>query len=256
MTSDMKDATTEVPGDGDSVPVSPVESRPLIEELVLANHILSDQGIFDAFGHVSVRNGKDSARFMLARNCAPSTVCDDDIIEFNLDGQPLNSQGRSVYLERFIHSEIYRARPEVMAIVHSHSAAVLPFTVVKGATLRPVCHMCGFLGEGAPIFEISDAAGGDSDLLIRNPALGHSLAESLGDSSVVLMRGHGSTVVGPSLRHAVYRAVYTEVNARVQSEAMQLGEVTYLSKGEAEASSRSAETQLERPWLQWKSRVS
>lgn len=254
MTLDKNDFGMLNPGQFVDTTSNPV-STAHIDDLVVANHILADQGIFDAFGHVSVRHEFNPGRFLLARNRAPGTVSAEDIIEFNLDGEALNSNGRSVYLERFVHSEIYRARPDVMAIVHSHSPAVLPFTVVKGTTLRPISHMCGFLGEGAPVFEISESAGDVSDLLIRNNALGRCLAETLSDASVVLMRGHGSTVVATSLKLAVYRAIYTEVNARVQLEAARLGSVTYLSKGEAESSALSTESQLERPWAQWKARV-
>jgi ribulose-5-phosphate 4-epimerase/fuculose-1-phosphate aldolase len=224
----------------------------LIDDLVTANRILFAQGIV---GHASVRLADHPERFLLARNMAPGTVGSGDIVEFELDGTPVNAAGRSVYLERFIHGEIYRARPDVMAIVHSHSPTVLPFTVVQGVPFKPVCHMSGFLGKGAPVYEIRDHAGDASDLLIRSNALGVSLAEALGDASFVLMRGHGSTVVGPTLKHAVYRAVYAEVNARLQSEAMRLGPVNYLTAGEAETTCRNVETQIERPWNLWKSQL-
>ena len=227
----------------------------VVDDLVIANHILFDHGIVDAFGHVSVRHDRDPTRFLLARNLAPGSVKAADIVEFDLQGAPVNARGRALYLERFIHSEIYRARPDVMAIVHSHSPAVLPFGLVQGVKLRPVCHMCGFLGQGAPVFEIRQWVGEASDLLIRNNALGRSLAETLGNTSVVLMRGHGSTVVGPSLKQAVYRAIYAEANARLQSEAMRLGPVTYLSSEEAATSLETVESHIERPWALWKARV-
>ncbi len=239
----------------DAAATGPTASRTLIEDLVTANHILFDQGIVDAFGHVSVRHDQDPDRFLLARNMAPATVSPDDIVEFMLDGTPVNAAGRAVYLERFIHGEIYKARPDVQAIVHSHSPTVLPFSVSQRTRLRPVCHMSGFLGGGTPIFEIREAAGDGTDLLIRDQGLGAALAQKLGESSFVLMRGHGSTVVGPSLKHAVYRAVYAEVNARLQVEAVRLGEVTYLSDKEAETAQRNIETQIDRPWEMWKKRV-
>lgn len=237
---------------GDHLPTSDPE---LPQELAIANRILSDQGIVDAFGHASVRHDRDPERFLLARNMAPGTVTAGDIVQFHLDGTPVDARGRAIYLERFIHGQIYRARPDVMAIVHSHSPTVVPFSIAQGATLRPVCHMCGFLGRGAPLFEIRDSAGDATDLLVRDNALGAALAAALGDASCVLMRGHGSTVVGPSLKHAVYRAVYAEVNAKLQSEAMRLGGVTFLSAGEAETAQRNIETQVERPWGLWKARV-
>jgi ribulose-5-phosphate 4-epimerase/fuculose-1-phosphate aldolase len=228
----------------------------LVEDLVVANHILFDQGVVDAFGHVSVRHDKRSDRYLLARNMAPAEVTRDDIIEFDLESVPVNGDARAVYLERFIHGEIYRWRPDVMAVVHSHSPTVVPFSVVPNVKLRPVCHMSGFLGQGVPTFEIRDVAGEGSDLLIRSRELGAALAQSLGSALIVLMRGHGSTVVGETLRHAVYRAVYAEINARLQSEAMRFGEpVIYLTPDEATATFKNIETQIKRPWDLWKKRV-
>lgn len=233
----------------------PAASPALIEELAVANRILFDQGVLDAFGHVSVRHDQRPDRYLLARNMAPGSVTADDIIEFDLDSVPVNAQGHAVYLERFIHGEIYRVRPDVMAIVHSHSPSVVPFTVVRDNPLRAVCHMSGFLGGGTPIFEIRDVAGDETDLLIRDNALGVALAGSLGDKSVVLMRGHGSTVVAETLHLAVFRAVYTEVNARTQAEAMRLGTVTFLSSGEAKTTSESIGTQIRRAWDFWKKKA-
>ena len=235
---------------------APAVAADLLDDLVTANHILFDQGVVDAFGHVSIRHDMDPDRFLLSGNKAPGTVTHDDIIEFDLDGNPVNAKGRPVYLERFIHGEIYRARPDVKAIVHSHSRTVVPFSVARGVKFRAVCHMSGFLGhEGAPIFEIRETAGDSSDLLIRSNQLGAALAKTLGQSSFVLMRGHGSTTVGPSLKHAVYRAVYAEENAKLQMSAILLGDVEYLTPGEAETTCKNIETQVDRPWNLWKSRV-
>jgi len=230
-------------------------SDDLLQDLVHANHILFDEGVLDAFGHVSVRHPDRPDRFLLARNMAPGLVRAEDIIEFELDGTPVDAAGRKVYLERFIHGEIYRARPDVMAVVHSHSPSVVPFSAVKSTPLRPMCHMSGFIGEGAPIFEIRDVAGDATDLLIRNAPLGESLAHSLGDNNVVLMRGHGATVTGPTLKQAVYRAVYVEVNARLQADALRLGPVEYLTPGEAKTAMEMIEGQVERPWQLWKQRA-
>lgn len=227
----------------------------LLQDLVHANHILSNEGVLDAFGHVSVRHPERPEHFLLARNMAPGLVGVEDIIEFNLDGTPIDADGRSVYLERFIHGEIYRARPDVMAVVHSHSPSVVPFSAVKSTPLKPMCHMSGFLGEGAPIFEIRDVAGTATDLLIRSAPLGESLARSLGDDNVVLMRGHGATVAGPTLKQAVYRAVYVEVNARLQADALRLGPVEYLTREEANTAMEMIEGQVERPWQLWKQRA-
>ena len=229
-----------------------VASDELLADLVVANHILFDQGIVDGFGHVSVRHDQDPARFLLARNMAPGQVTPDDILEFDLDGAAVKADGPPVYLERFIHSEIYRARPDAMAIVHSHSHSIVPLSISKTARLRAVFHMAGFIGEEAPLFEIRDTAGPATDLLISNPGLGRALAQCCGSHNIVLMRGHGSTVIGGSLRQAIYRVVYAELNARYQCEAMGLGEVVYLTKEEGEAAVRTVEQQSNRAWNLWK----
>ena len=235
----------------DSASASAAPARELIEELVSANHILFDQGVVDAFGHISVRHDKRADRFLLARNMAPSRVATDDIVEFTLDGEAVNAGGRKVYLERFIHAEIFRRRPDVMAVVHSHSHSIVPLSVVKGMRLKAIFHMAGFVGQGAPVFEIREAGGDATDLLISNPRLGASLAEHFDGHDIVLMRGHGSTVVGGSIKQAVYRAVYAELNARYQLQAMQLGEVTFLTEGESAACVANVEAQVQRPWDMW-----
>ena len=221
----------------------------LVAKLVAANRILYDQGVVDGFGHVSVRHDKSSGHFLLARNMAPALVRHGDIVTFDEDGAALDAAGHRVYLERFIHAEIYRARPDVQAIVHSHSPSVTPFGVTQ-QPLRPVFHMSGFIGDGSALFEIRDVAG-DTDMLISDGRLGAALAAALGARSMVLMRGHGSTVVGASVEQAVYRAVYAEVNARLQLQAKQLGEVTYLNVGEATKAAAVNDTQLPRVWELW-----
>jgi len=229
------------------VPAAPAP----LDELVDANHILFHQGVVDGFGHVSVRDPAQSDRFLLSRSMAPALVARADVMRFDLDGNAARD-ARTPYLERFIHAEIYRARPDVRAVVHSHSPCVIPFGVANGTPLRAICHMSGFLGAATPVFEIRSAAGPASDLLIRSRALGAALARSLGTHAVVLMRGHGSTTVGASLRQAVFRAVYAEVNARLQAEALRLGAVTYLTDEEAAAASASNDAQINRAWELWK----
>ncbi len=221
-------------------------------ELVDANHILVDQGVLDAFGHVSVRTDDDPHRFLLARNLAPALAGPGDIQEFTLDGE--TEDPRPPYLERFIHAEIYRSRPDVRAVVHSHSAAVVPFSVAQ-VPLRPVMHMAGFLPAQTPVFEIRDTMGDASDLLIRDGRSGQALARSLGSGAVALMRGHGSVAVGPSLRVAVYRAVYTEVNARAQADAIRLGPYTCLTENEGAATVATMATQMDRAWGIWQARA-
>jgi ribulose-5-phosphate 4-epimerase/fuculose-1-phosphate aldolase len=223
----------------------------LISDLVVANHILYDHGVLDAFGHVSARHDKHPDRFLLARNMAPGSVTAGDILEFHLDGIPIDPQGPRPYLERFIHGSIYAARPDVMAVVHSHSHSIVPLSISVEQRLRAVSHMAGFIGTEAPLFEIRDAGGPTTDLLIRSPELGRALAKSLGAANIVLMRGHGSTVTAPSVRLAVYRAVYAELNARYQSEAMRHGPITPLTAGEAAACAASTEGQVQWPWDLW-----
>lgn len=233
----------------DSIAILAAPPASLLRDLVDANRILFEEGVLDAFGHVSVRTGPES--FLLAGNVAPAMVQPEDLIEFDLDGRWQGDPARSVYAERYIHAEIYRARADVQSVVHSHSPAVLPFGIAAGARLRPVCHMSGFLREGAPVFDIRTLAGLETDMLVRNREIGADLARTLADQAVVLMRGHGCTVVGPSLKVAVYRAIYTEVNARAQHQAQQLGPVTFLTAGEADATTRANEAQVERPWRLW-----
>lgn len=235
----------------DTAEASAAPSKELIEELVAANQILFDQGVVDAFGHISVRHDKRPDRFLLARNMAPSRVTAEDIVEFTLDGEAVNANGRKVYLERFIHGEIYKARPDVMSVVHSHSHSIVPLSIVKGMKLKAVFHMAGFVGQGAPVFEIREAGGNATDLLISNNMLGAALAKHFAGHDIVLMRGHGSTVVGYSIKQAVYRAVYAEHNARYQLQAMQLGEVTFLTEEESKACVQNVEGQIQRPWDMW-----
>jgi HCOMODA/2-hydroxy-3-carboxy-muconic semialdehyde decarboxylase len=229
-------------------------SKGLLDDLVSANHILVNEGVFDGFGHVSVRHESRADRFLISRSLPPSMVQAEDILECDLDGNVHDAQDRKSYLERFIHSAVYKARPDVVAVIHSHSPAIIPFGVT-GARLRPICHMSGFLGSVTPVFEIRNAAGESSDMLIRNQALGESLAATLGQSAVALMRGHGSVTVGKSLPQAVFRAIYTESNARLQAQSMMLGEVTYLTDDEAFNSSEINDLQIERPWQLWKQKL-
>jgi len=226
----------------------------LIDDLVSANHILFKEGVVDGFGHVSVRDERDPERFLLSRSLAPGRVRARDIMEFGLDGEPLNARGRRPYLERFIHSEIYRARPDVVAVVHNHSPALIPFGIT-GTALRPVFHMSGFLGSATPIFEIREAGGPATDMLIRDHKLGAALARALGAAPFALMRGHGSVAVGATLKQVVFRAIYAEVNARLQSEALRLGAINYLNDAEAANAARTNDSVIDRPWELWLARA-
>jgi HCOMODA/2-hydroxy-3-carboxy-muconic semialdehyde decarboxylase len=237
------------------MPQSPADAE-LIDDLVAANHILAAEGVLDGFGHVSARHNRRPEHFLLARSMAPALVEAADLMVFDLDGDAVDGDIRTPYLERFIHSEIYRAAPEVAAVVHSHSPAVIPFGVV-GVALRPIFHLGGFLGGGAPVFEIRDWGGPATDMLIRSAALGAALARTLGAAPVALLRGHGDVVVGRSVREAVFRAVYTEVNARLAGEALRLGsgEAVFLNEAEARAAAETNAAQIGRPWELWKAKA-
>jgi HCOMODA/2-hydroxy-3-carboxy-muconic semialdehyde decarboxylase len=225
----------------------------LVDKLVIANRILYDQQIVDGLGHISVRHDSMPGAFLLSANRAPGLVTAADIVTYDYDGNSLSPDAPRPYLERFIHGEILRARPDVFAVVHSHSASVIPFGVT-GNRLRPIYHMAGFLGSGSAHFEIRDTAG-DTDMLIRNPELGAALAKSLGDCSCVLMRGHGSTTVGKSIEQVVFRAIYAEMNAKLQLAAVGLGDVSYLSEKEAQLSSEMNDGQIARSWDLWVRRI-
>jgi HCOMODA/2-hydroxy-3-carboxy-muconic semialdehyde decarboxylase len=232
----------------------------LVDDLVCANHILYVEGVVDGFGHVSVRSDAREDRFLLAAGVAPATVTADDILDVDFDGEVQDAAGRRSYLERFIHSEIYKARPDVVAIVHSHSPAIIPFGVTS-ARLRPVCHMSGFLGFSTPLWDIRDTVGENNDMLVRNAKLGKALARSLGATNFVLMRGHGSVTVAKSLKLVVARAIWAEMNAKLQTEAMRIASmagdnaVNYLTAAEASESMTINETVVDRPWDFWKARA-
>jgi HCOMODA/2-hydroxy-3-carboxy-muconic semialdehyde decarboxylase len=232
-------------------PVAPGD----IENLVAANRILAAQGVLDAFGHVSIRHPTGADRYLLSRNLAPELVTAADIVEYDLDSEPVAANAPKGFLERYIHGEIYRRRPDVMAVVHTHSPTVVPFGITTHP-LRPVYHMSAFLWRGVPVFDIARESGRATDILIREPGLGRMLANVLGDRPAALMRGHGNVVVGPALQTAVFRAVYAEINARLQLQAMTLGgPITFLDPQEAMLAEVSIDSQIERPWQLWKQKA-
>ena len=225
----------------------------LLEDLVAANRILAMEGILDAYGHVSVRSAADPGRFFMSRSLAPEQVTAGDIQEYGPDSEPIGD-ARKPYLERFIHGEIYRTRPDVMAVVHSHADSSIPFGI-SHTPLKPVYHMASFLWSGAPVFDIRRERD-ENDLLIRDRTLGDALARSLGKCSCVLMRGHGMTVVGENLPEVVFRAVYTEMNAKLQMNALRLeGPLTFLSEEEGRRATESNRPTIERPRALWKARA-
>ena len=228
--------------------------KPLAEELVVdllhGNKILFKYGIVDAFGHLSVRHDADPTKYVMSRHLAPGLVQKEDLITYDLDSNPVVETKHRLYSERYIHGEIYKRRPDVHSVVHCHAPALIPFGITAGE-LRPVYHMSSFLGEGVPKYEIRDV-GGMTNMLVRTPPLGAALAEVLGDHPMALMRGHGATMVGKSVRHSVYRAVYAALNAQIQMEAMRFGgEVTYLAKEEADKYERYIDEVIHRPWNMW-----
>src|ERR1700704_1189449 len=236
-----------------SVPVSGVDAA-LIEDIVTGSRVLADFGVLDGFGHVSARHPTNPNHFLMSRSLAPALVTADDVMEFDLDGNAVDARGRSLFLERFIHSEISRARPDVMSVVHTHSPGVIPYTISQ-VPLRAVFHNAAFLAAGAPLWDIRKDFG-ETDMLVRNATIGKDLALTLGDRAVVLMRGHGDVTVGPSVKLAVFRAYYTDVNARLQSQALALGgEVNYLTPGEGAKADAINFVVLDRIWGLWKLRV-
>jgi ribulose-5-phosphate 4-epimerase/fuculose-1-phosphate aldolase len=228
-------------------------SKIQLDDLVLANKILFRLNVVDAFGHISVRDDRDPKnRYLMARHLPPGMVTAKDIVTFDMDSTPLTHADKPQYSERFIHGEIYKIRPDVISVVHCHARPLIPFGTAKGAKLQPMFHMCGFLGCGVPVFEIRDA-GGMTDMLIRTAPLGKALAASLGDKAVVLMRGHGATMVGESIPEAVFRAVYATENASIQMQAHLLAqdrEVEFLTAEESELSGKGRN--VPRAWSLWK----
>ncbi len=227
-----------------------------VEELVIANHILYDQNAVDGYGHISVRNPANPNTFFLARSVAPSVVKVEDIIEFDMDGKALNGDTRVAYGERFIHSGILKNRPDINSVIHGHASPILSYGLT-GVTLKPVYHMSAFLGEGAPIFEIRNFAkpNPDTDMFISNSDLGDALSQTMGLQYFVLMRGHGYAAGADSIKKAVFRTVYAIQNASIQTEAMKMGQVQYLTPGEAATSKETIEKTIGRPWQLWTERV-
>ena len=227
----------------------------LKQDLVIASRTLADHGVIDAYGHASARSDANPQRYFMARNVAPELVTEADILEYDLDSNPLDANGRAVYHERFIHGEIYKKRPDVMAIVHNHSHAVVPFSCT-GVALQPMFHMSAFIGLGVPGWDIRDAQRG-TDLLVRTAALGEHLARALGKHPAVLMRGHGSTVVAENIQRAVGRSVYLDINAKMQQQAIALAgnERPIVFMDDAEVAANVSWQNYERAWDLWKRKV-
>jgi HCOMODA/2-hydroxy-3-carboxy-muconic semialdehyde decarboxylase len=228
----------------------PQPDASLLDDLVAANHVLYAKGIVDGLGHISVRHDKDPSMYLLAAERAPALVAKDDIAIYDLDSNALTLKERRGYIERYIHGEIYKARPDVMSVIHCHAPSLVTFCVCQ-VPLKPLYHMSGFLGAGVGRFEARETFG-MTDMLISSPAMGRELAKSLGKRAVVLMRGHGATMAGASIKHTVFRAIYTALNATMQMDAMRLGDVTYLSDEEAAKATATNDKVVDRSWALWK----
>ncbi len=233
---------TPIPSAG---PVDPA----LIDDLVAASRILAQHGVLDAWGHVSIRHPANPDRYLLSRARAPALVSADDIMEFDLESNPVDQRGRRVFLERFIHGSTYRARPDVNAVVHSHSPTIIPFSVT-GEPLRPLSHIAAFIPDDVPVWEIRDV-GITQGLLVTNNTQGEALAKTLGNRPLALMRGHGNIVVAPDVKRVVHRALYTEVNAQQLVTALSFRRpITFIAPDERQDPKR-----IDDAWDVWKSQA-
>jgi HCOMODA/2-hydroxy-3-carboxy-muconic semialdehyde decarboxylase len=228
----------------------------LLKDLAAASRILAAQGVVDGFGHVSMRHPHAPNRYLMSRSIAPALVTPGDIIEYDLDSNPSNANGRNSFLERFIHGEIYKARPDILSVVHSHSPSVIPFGLV-GVAMQAMFHSAAFLAAGVPVFDIRERFGA-TDMLVSNGTKGVALAEALGRKDVAMMRAHGAVACGPSLQTAIFRAVYTEVNARVQHWTLALGRgapIAALDGEEGRLADQINQTAGMRAWDLWRAQM-
>jgi HCOMODA/2-hydroxy-3-carboxy-muconic semialdehyde decarboxylase len=233
----------------------PVEEQ-LIADLAAASRILANQGVVDGFGHVSMRHPHNPNRYLMSRSKAPALVTPEDIIEYDLESVPVNANGRGSFLERFIHSEIYKARPDVCSVVHSHSPSVVPFGLVR-IKMQAMFHNAAFLAKEPPVFDISEKFGA-TDMLVGDTSKGQALAQVMGPKDVVMMRAHGSVACGPTLQTAVFRAVYTEVNARIQHMTQALSQglpLAALSEEEGALADAVNQNAGMRAWDLWRAQV-
>ncbi|MFZ0422682.1 MAG: class II aldolase/adducin family protein [Xanthobacteraceae bacterium] len=224
-------------------------------ELALANRIIAHEGVLDGFGHVSIRHPHDPSRYLLARSRSPELIEPTDLLEFTLDSEPVVAPKGEMYGERVIHGCIYQARPDVNAVCHHHSASVLPFCVT-GIALEPVFHMGPVMGQEVPFWDSRDDFG-DTDLMVVKPEEGRSLAKTLGPNWMVLMRRHGATVAGRTLRELVFRTVYSSFNAEIQLRSMAIGKIGALNAAERQRSEprQLSPRPMARAWEYWTMRL-
>jgi len=227
------------------------ETNCLINDLVIANRILANENVCDAYGHVSIRNPNNPNTFFMARSLAPELVTPEDIVELDLEGNPVSDESRHLYLERFIHGGIFESRQDVMSVVHAHAEDILPFGIADGTPLRPVIHSGSFIGANIPVWDIADRFG-DTNLLVANVEQGRDLAKTLADNNVALMRGHGFAAAARSLIEVVRMSVYLPRNARALSAALRLGgDIKSLSQGEIDARNRGYKPYSPETWRAW-----
>jgi len=226
-----------------------------IEDLIAAYRILAAHDVIDAYGHVSVRSEKNPNRYFLAGHIAPQLVEEKHIIEYDLDSNPIDAKGRESVRERFIHGEIYKTRPEVNSVVHNHSPSVVPFSITA-VPLRPIYHMAAFVGAGIPNWEIRDAQKG-TDLLVKTPYLGQSLAKTLAGHPAALLRGHGAVVVGETIARSVGRSIYLEQSARMQMQAMLIAGpgVALVCFDDSEVQASMSAQNYNRAWPMWRAKA-
>ena len=234
---------------------APDRLRRTILDVVIANRILANQEVVDAYGHVSARHPLDGNRFLLSRSKSPELVEAGDILQFHLDGTPVEAPTSPLYIERFIHAAIYAARPDVNAVVHAHAAEVLPFTISR-TPLQPVIQNAGVVGAHVPVWD-SRGSFGDTNLLVSSIGMGADLARMLGRDHVVLMRGHGFAAAARSLIEVLRMAIYLRLDAKVLTEALKLGPVVPLSTGEITkiANVSPDAPELRRAWIYWATRA-
>lgn len=228
--------------------------RATLEDLAAASRILADQGVFDAAGHVSMRHPGSPDRFLMSRSLAPQMITADDIMEFDIDSNPVDARGRNPFIERYLHGEIFRARPDVMAIAHSHSPSTIAFGL-SNVPMRAMYHNAAFLAAGVPVFDIRERFGA-TDIVISSPEKGAALAKVLADKPVALLRAHGMVATGPSLPVAVFRAIFTVTSANIQQQALALGgPVAALGAEEGRLADVVNVQTVDRSWELWKKRV-
>jgi len=239
----------------DPISGGPVSAE-FLADLAAASRVLAERGVVDAFGHISQRHPDSPDRYFMSTSMAPALVTPDDIIEYNLDSEPCNANGRGSFLERFIHGEIYKARPDINSVAHSHSPSVIPFGLVD-SKMQAMFHNAAFLAAGVPVFDISKKFGA-TDMLVSDCLKGVAFAECLADKDIALMRAHGSVACGPTLQLAVFRAVYTEVNSRVQHWTMALsggGRIASLDEEEGRLADVPNQGACMRAWQLWRGQV-